>query len=71
MVRITRMSFFRHLPNCICAKCGNERDRFLMGKKVQGRPVTEDVNIEEFNNAIIDWYDLDDKKIHYRGKFTA
>ena len=71
MVQINRMSFFSHLPNCVCKKCGKERDRFLNGKKCQGKPLSDDVNVEEFNNMIVERYDLSDGKIHFRGKFTA
>ena len=71
MVRQERMSFFRHLPNCVCKKCGKEREKFIEGKKVNGGWVPEEVNIEEFNSQVIERYEVTDKKFHYRGKFTG
>lgn len=65
------MSFFRHLSNCVCSKCGKERVKFLNGKRHQGRQIQDEIDIEEFNNMLVERYDLGDGKIHYRGKFTA
>ena len=71
MVSLSMMSFFRHLPNCVCSKCGNERYRFIIGKKVEGKVVSKNINIEEFNSQVVERYDVLDKKFHYRGKFLA
>ena len=64
MVRIDKMSFFSHLPNCVCSKCGNERERFIRGKKVEGKYVGDVSDMKNFNKLIDDRY-------HYDGKFTG